>query len=204
MAACGGEEPNPVRVGTDRITVINLTEHRVARRRRLAERPLPRSVARAGAGAAPRDSARRVRGGIRSTVRPEEADSVRRRSGRHGSGRQAGQAGVGQRPPEVVGMAKLKSELEVACPCCGALLVVDVNLGRVISHKEPEREDMPDLDATQRISRRGRRGARRSSCSRSRPRRPAATRCRSASRRPCGRRVTSRSARRPKREFDLD
>ena len=48
-------------------------------------------------------------------------------------------------------MAKLKSELEVACPCCGALLVVDVNLGRVISHKEPEREDKPDLDAAQRI-----------------------------------------------------
>lgn len=48
-------------------------------------------------------------------------------------------------------MAKLKSELEVACPCCGALLVVDTNLGRVISHKEPEREDMPDLDAAQQI-----------------------------------------------------
>ncbi len=48
-------------------------------------------------------------------------------------------------------MAKLKSELEVACPCCGATLVVDTNLGRVISHKEPEREDKPDLDAAQRI-----------------------------------------------------
>lgn len=48
-------------------------------------------------------------------------------------------------------MAKLKSELEVACPCCGATLVVDVNLGRVISHKEPEREDVPDLDAAQKI-----------------------------------------------------
>ncbi len=48
-------------------------------------------------------------------------------------------------------MAKLKSELEVACPCCGALLVVDTNLGRVISHQEPAREDMPDLDAAQRI-----------------------------------------------------
>jgi hypothetical protein len=48
-------------------------------------------------------------------------------------------------------MAKLKSEIEVACPCCGALLVVDANLGRVISHREPEREDMPDLDAAQRI-----------------------------------------------------
>jgi hypothetical protein len=48
-------------------------------------------------------------------------------------------------------MAKLKSELEVTCPCCNAILVVDVNLGRVVSHKEPEREDKPDLDAAQRI-----------------------------------------------------
>jgi len=48
-------------------------------------------------------------------------------------------------------MAKLKSELEVPCPCCGALLLVDVNLGRVISHQEPEREDKPDLDAAQAI-----------------------------------------------------
>jgi hypothetical protein len=48
-------------------------------------------------------------------------------------------------------MAKLKSELDVACPCCGALLVIDTNLGRVISHQEPAREDMPDLDAAQRI-----------------------------------------------------
>ena len=48
-------------------------------------------------------------------------------------------------------MAKLESELEVLCPCCGAALVVDTNLGRVISHKEPEREDKPDLDAAQKI-----------------------------------------------------
>lgn len=48
-------------------------------------------------------------------------------------------------------MAKLKSELEVACPCCGATLVIDTNLGRVLSHKEPEREDKPDLDAAQKI-----------------------------------------------------
>ena len=48
-------------------------------------------------------------------------------------------------------MAKLKSELEVACPCCGAELVIDVNLGRVISHKEPEREDKPELNEAQRI-----------------------------------------------------
>ena len=48
-------------------------------------------------------------------------------------------------------MAKLKSELEVACPCCGAQLVVDVNLGRVVSHHEPERGDKPELNEAQRI-----------------------------------------------------
>jgi hypothetical protein len=48
-------------------------------------------------------------------------------------------------------MARLKSELELPCPCCGAVLVVDTNLGRVVSHKEPEREDKPDLDAAERI-----------------------------------------------------
>jgi len=48
-------------------------------------------------------------------------------------------------------VANLKSEFEVACPCCGATLVIDKNLGRVIAHKEPEREDKPDLDAAQRI-----------------------------------------------------
>jgi hypothetical protein len=48
-------------------------------------------------------------------------------------------------------MAKLKSELEVLCPSCKATLVIDVNLGRVIEHREPEREDKPDLDAAQRI-----------------------------------------------------
>jgi hypothetical protein len=48
-------------------------------------------------------------------------------------------------------MAKLKSEIEAACPCCGALLVIDTNLGRVISHREVEREDKPDLDAAQKI-----------------------------------------------------
>lgn len=48
-------------------------------------------------------------------------------------------------------MAKLKSELEVLCPSCKATLVIDLNLGRVIEHREPEREDKPDLDAAQRI-----------------------------------------------------
>jgi hypothetical protein len=48
-------------------------------------------------------------------------------------------------------MARLKSEIEVACPCCQALLVIDTNLGRVISHKEPERGNKPELSDAQRI-----------------------------------------------------
>jgi len=48
-------------------------------------------------------------------------------------------------------MAKLKSELEIQCPCCNALLVIDTNLGRVISHKEPERGDKPELNEAARI-----------------------------------------------------
>lgn len=43
-------------------------------------------------------------------------------------------------------MAKLKSEIELTCPCCRAVLVVDKNLDRVISHREAPREDRPDLD----------------------------------------------------------
>lgn len=48
-------------------------------------------------------------------------------------------------------MAKLKSEIEVTCPCCQSTLVVDVNLRRVISHREPERADKPELSEAQRI-----------------------------------------------------
>ena len=48
-------------------------------------------------------------------------------------------------------MSKLKSEIEVACPCCQATLVVDLNLKRVISHREPERADKPELDEAARI-----------------------------------------------------
>ena len=48
-------------------------------------------------------------------------------------------------------MAKLKSELEVTCPCCGATIVIDLNLRRVVSHKEPERGDKPELSEAQRI-----------------------------------------------------
>jgi hypothetical protein len=48
-------------------------------------------------------------------------------------------------------MAKLKSELELTCPCCGATMVVDVNLGRIVSHREPPRADAPELDHAARI-----------------------------------------------------
>jgi hypothetical protein len=48
-------------------------------------------------------------------------------------------------------MARLKSELEVICPCCQTTLVIDTNLGRVVSHKEPERGNKPELSQAQRI-----------------------------------------------------
>jgi hypothetical protein len=47
-------------------------------------------------------------------------------------------------------MGKLKSELELTCPCCNATLVVDINLGRIISHREAER-DKPELSDAARI-----------------------------------------------------
>jgi hypothetical protein len=48
-------------------------------------------------------------------------------------------------------MARLKTEIEVLCPCCQATLVIDVNLGRVISHREPERGNKPELSEAHRI-----------------------------------------------------
>lgn len=48
-------------------------------------------------------------------------------------------------------MPRLKSELEVTCPCCDATLVVDLNLGRVVSHREPDRGNKPELSDAQRI-----------------------------------------------------
>jgi hypothetical protein len=48
-------------------------------------------------------------------------------------------------------MAKLKSELEVSCPCCQSVLIIDTNLGRVISHKEPDRGNKPELSDAARI-----------------------------------------------------
>jgi hypothetical protein len=40
-------------------------------------------------------------------------------------------------PPEKP-MPKLQSEREVQCPCCHATLVIDLNLGRIIAHREAD------------------------------------------------------------------
>jgi hypothetical protein len=48
-------------------------------------------------------------------------------------------------------MARLKSEIEVVCPCCNATLVIDVNLGRIVSHVEPERGNKPELSDAHRL-----------------------------------------------------
>jgi predicted amidophosphoribosyltransferase len=38
-------------------------------------------------------------------------------------------------------------KLEVACPCCGAVLSVDAELGKVLHHQPPPKhEKAPDLD----------------------------------------------------------
>ena len=47
--------------------------------------------------------------------------------------------------------ARLASEREVQCPCCGSALVIDLNLGRVISHREPESGLNIELSDAQRI-----------------------------------------------------
>ena len=50
-------------------------------------------------------------------------------------------------------MAKLKSEIEITCPCCSAVIVFDTNLDQVVSHKEAPRGNTPDLDrATQLVA----------------------------------------------------
>ena len=48
-------------------------------------------------------------------------------------------------------MTRLKSELEVVCPCCRSTLIIDLNLGRVVSHSEPERGNKPEISDAQRI-----------------------------------------------------
>ena len=48
-------------------------------------------------------------------------------------------------------MARLKSEIELECPCCRALIVIDINLGRIVEHREPERGNKPELNDASRI-----------------------------------------------------
>src|SRR3954462_10561540 len=48
-------------------------------------------------------------------------------------------------------MAKLKSEIDVQCPCCQATLIIDTNLQRVVRHVEAERGDKPELSNADRI-----------------------------------------------------
>src|SRR5512145_371334 len=48
-------------------------------------------------------------------------------------------------------MAKLTSEIEVLCPCCGSTLTIDLHLRRVIAHREPEKGIRPELTDAQRI-----------------------------------------------------
>lgn len=48
-------------------------------------------------------------------------------------------------------MARLKSELEVVCPCCQSTLVIDLNLGRIVSHSEPDRGNKPELSEAHRL-----------------------------------------------------
>lgn len=46
---------------------------------------------------------------------------------------------------------KLESEFEVPCPCCAAVLVIDLNLRRIVRHEEPSRGDRPELSHAERI-----------------------------------------------------
>jgi hypothetical protein len=45
----------------------------------------------------------------------------------------------------------LTTERELTCPCCGATLVVDLNLGRIVEHRAPVNPNRPELDDAQRI-----------------------------------------------------
>ena len=48
-------------------------------------------------------------------------------------------------------MTRLDSERELTCPCCGATLVVDLNLGRIVSHTDPPSGHRPELSEAERI-----------------------------------------------------
>jgi hypothetical protein len=53
-------------------------------------------------------------------------------------------------PPEKP-VPKLQSEREIQCPCCNATLIVDLNLGRVVSHREPSSGLNIELSDAQKI-----------------------------------------------------
>lgn len=48
-------------------------------------------------------------------------------------------------------MSRLTSERELICPCCGATLVIDLNLGRIVSHVDPPSGHRPELSEADRI-----------------------------------------------------
>lgn len=48
-------------------------------------------------------------------------------------------------------MPRLSSEFEIHCPCCHSILVIDVDLRRPISHRQPPREDTPEIGDAQRL-----------------------------------------------------
>lgn len=48
-------------------------------------------------------------------------------------------------------MSRLTSERELICPCCGATLVIDLNLGRIVSHVDPPSGHRPELSEAERI-----------------------------------------------------
>lgn len=45
----------------------------------------------------------------------------------------------------------LTTERELTCPCCGATLVVDFALGRIVGHREAPGAARPELTDAQRI-----------------------------------------------------
>jgi hypothetical protein len=48
-------------------------------------------------------------------------------------------------------VTRLESERELPCPCCGAVLVIDFNLGRIVEHRDPPGGLRPDLSDAHRI-----------------------------------------------------
>lgn len=48
-------------------------------------------------------------------------------------------------------MSRLASEVEIDCPCCGATIVYDINLCRVVSHDALPSAERPDLTDAQDI-----------------------------------------------------